>query len=223
MMMEERYRQSSSRGAPTIHRPRGACHARGPTQRRYPLNIEKLSQPEQIAWAAGLFEGEGSMHVRGTLGQRGNAVQLRLGMTDHDVVRRFGAIMGVGRFQLYAPRSTREKPILVWYLYRASDVARVLESLVEYFGVRRTAKALEVMERARQTGPHNARKTHCPKGHLLSGENLIQRRDTIKRQLADGTIKTYSVWHRRCRVCYTAQERNRRRRERGTDPANYRV
>jgi len=42
----------------------------------------------EIAWAAGLFEGEGTLNVyRRSSGKL--QVQVRLGMTDRDVVERF--------------------------------------------------------------------------------------------------------------------------------------
>lgn len=41
---------------------------------------------------------------------------------------------------------------------------------------------------------HHARKTHCPKGHPYSGDNLI-----IRKQQRDGGI------HRTCRTCHNEQ------------------
>jgi hypothetical protein len=55
----------------------------------------------EIAWAAGLFEGEGSItHVYGR-------TQLRIHMTDFEVLERFLEIIGAGR--IYGPYSRKER------------------------------------------------------------------------------------------------------------------
>jgi len=73
-----------------------------------------MATPEEIAWAAGLFEGEGCITMTS-----GHAV-LRLSNTDEWVVRRFAEI--VGRGVVYGPYENRSndhfvrKPFFVWVL-----------------------------------------------------------------------------------------------------------
>lgn len=163
--------------------------------------------PEQLAWAAGLFEGEGCMNAY-PRGKRGSGCQVRLGMTDLDVVQRFAALMECGN--IHAPNHDRwprkqqgHKPLHQWVVYEASQVIRVIEMLLPYFGERRSAKAREVLAVARDIKTANADKTHCPEGHALEGENLML--EPIKRTLADGSVREYTA--RRCKVCRVEQMR----------------
>jgi len=48
-----------------------------------------------IAWATGLFEGEGTMGVFGN-GATGKITTMALVMSDEQTVRRFAAIVGIG-------------------------------------------------------------------------------------------------------------------------------
>ena len=52
--------------------------------------VDMRTTPTDIAWAAGLFEGEGCFTVNGGRGH-GRA---QVAMTDEDVIRRFADIMG---------------------------------------------------------------------------------------------------------------------------------
>jgi len=76
----------------------------------------EVTRAEGIAWAAGVFEGEGCVC------SDGSRVILRVQMTDFDVMARFASIMGFGR--LYGPyeqRNARDghvrKPFWAWVAY----------------------------------------------------------------------------------------------------------
>src|SRR6266478_6444851 len=66
-----------------------------------------------IAWAAGLFEGEGCIH---SPQKRGNkSLQLSLRCTDRDVVEKFYKVLGIGHFHgPYEQMQPTEKPIWAW-------------------------------------------------------------------------------------------------------------
>ena len=66
--------------------------------------LQAAVTPEEMAWAAGLFEGEGSL----ALGQRGN-VRLSIASTDRDVIDRFRAAIGTGRLSSQAPGGNRRR------------------------------------------------------------------------------------------------------------------
>jgi hypothetical protein len=72
------------------------------------MHEERTTQ--HVAWAAGLFEGEGcwNAYVR-----KGGKVQMqvRLEMTDKDVVERFAAIVGCGAIHLSQPGTGGHKPL----------------------------------------------------------------------------------------------------------------
>jgi hypothetical protein len=108
----------------------------------------------EIAWAAGLFEGEGSMVIRPTkaekVQQRFPYVVISLGMCDQDVVERFAELMGYGRVHHY-PRSIanpKHKDIWYWQVARRSDCKRIVEMFLPYLGERRSARAREILAAA---------------------------------------------------------------------------
>ena len=164
-----------------------------------------------MAWAAGLFEGEGCIaaHKRG---KRGSGIQLRLGMTDRDAVQRFAAVVGAGT--IYKPRRKRphEKQLHDWALYESAEVVRVLELLLPWFCERRRAKALEALEIARDISVHKGKKTHCPNGHPYDGDNLRLE-----------PIQGGKYMARRCVTCRRAQERERMRKRLNIPPERWRI
>ncbi len=128
---------------------------------------------DNIAWAAGLFEGEGYCGIRGT--QRQPAVTVQ--MTDEDVVRRFCASVGRGsvRRYHYPPR----KVTWQWSVQGASDVLHVLGLLWGHLGERRQERAYEVIERAARI---NEDRGYCKRGHDLSDPaHLYVHKKTGKR------------------------------------------
>jgi hypothetical protein len=134
-------------------------------------------------------------------------------MTDRDVVERFVAIVGVGKVN--PPRQIRptDKPFHEWAVQNAPDVRAVIALLLPYLGQRRRAMALEVDAAAATIGPHKGQRTHCPKGHPYSGDNLVT--EPIKRGDAEYVA-------RRCKMCRNEQARNRKRVELGITPDRFR-
>jgi hypothetical protein len=61
---------------------------------------------EEVAWAAGLFEGEGCLTI--TSGQP----VMRLNSTDEDAPQRFYEIVGAGKVYGPYPRKPPRKPVL---------------------------------------------------------------------------------------------------------------
>jgi hypothetical protein len=168
---------------------------------------------EEIAWAAGLFEGEGCMHFRGTVGKRGGNAQMRLTMTDSDVVARFAVIMGCGNsYFSHTPvhRARGEKPLYTWVVYTASQIIQCLELLMPWLGDRRRVKAKETIAFAKQIEVHKGSKTHCPQGHPYSGDNLLTETMTVT--AVNGEVRTYT--RRRCKTCRRKQARERKAKAR---------
>lgn len=132
-------------------------------------------------WAAGLFEGEGSIVLR--RGRR--AAQLALGSTDEDVVRRFHEVVGAGI--IYGPVcKPKRKPMWYWACYHRRDVRRILDLLLPFLGRRRSARAAEALRRlpaldeavaasnlvGRLAAARAKRSaTHCKRGHPFTPEN----------------------------------------------------
>jgi len=107
-----------------------------------------------IAWAAGLFEGEGSI-THG--GEPHRKLKLTLKMTDEDVVRSFAGVLGVGR--VYGPYQYKGNRKLVWEWTAVTAQAQAaLERLLPYLHSRRRAKAEAEMAR-RNSGPGKGYRT----------------------------------------------------------------
>lgn len=133
-----------------------------------------MARSTDIAWAAGLFEGEGCTFV-GKTNNRQPRVSIE--MTDEDVVRRFAHIVGRGNVRAYD--RGLNKATWQWSVQSGDDVRVVLGMLWPYFGDRRRAKATEVLERAATIGDGTG---FCKHGHDLSlPEHLYLHVKTGKR------------------------------------------
>ena len=100
----------------------------------------------EIAWLAGLIEGEGSI-VR-ALPDKGNPkgrYLFTLEMTDEDVVRRAQAIFGAGKVRESKTRGIGKLPRWVWRLDNRPDVHRLVTLIYPYLGERRKTRAKEAL------------------------------------------------------------------------------
>jgi hypothetical protein len=170
-----------------------------------------------VAWAAGLFEGEGcwSMYVRKS-GKR--QIHAAIGMTDQDVIERLASIIGFGtvrRSHSAVHVARGDKPLFIWGVYEAERIRELIALFLPYLCARRHAKALEVLDFGRDIRSHNSKATHCPQKHPLSGGNL--QLEPFKHPNG----KEYVA--RRCRKCRTEQSRARARQKLGITPDRYRT
>jgi hypothetical protein len=118
-----------------------------------------LDRSIDIAWAAGLFEGEGCFYV--ALDRRKKVTRATLRMTDKDVVERFARIVGVGCISANPQKQGEpsQKPIWTWSTNKQSDVLRFVDLVEPYLGSRRRAKALELRATLRRLAEQ--REKHC--------------------------------------------------------------
>lgn len=114
-----------------------------------------MDNPIEIAWAAGLFEGEGciTMRTKNWSSKGYGQARLKLVMTDEDVVRKFSAIIGIGTVR----ESDREvkrgyKMQWEWCIGSRAGVSAVLELLYPYLGQRRRNRADEILHHIYGTG-----------------------------------------------------------------------
>jgi len=150
---------------------------------------------EQVIWAAGLYEGEGTIVFtrRTQLGSRGN-VNIRLVTTDEDVIRRFHSAISTGT--VHGPYDHGgTKPHWQWQANGFERTQYVVAMLWQWLGARRRQQAASAMVRARVLDIPNRSKTHCPQGHPYAGENLY----------------LYNGHHRMCMICRRARSLARSR------------
>ena len=124
----------------------------------------------ELAWAAGLFEGEGcfSMSSRGL----GNAKRpsVYIGSTDKDVIDRFHAIVGRGKrsFEFRKGQGSK-KSFYIWRSGAFETFQFIICLFWNWLGIRRRNRAKEILSLVRLVKT-NRIKTHCPKGHTYSKE-----------------------------------------------------
>ena len=100
-----------------------------------------------IVWAAGLFEGEGSICTKQ---QRTNQRVIKIAMTDKDVMQRFVNVIGYGN--LHGPHIWgTNKPIWQWECCKKVEVLRILKMFLPHFGKRRSEKAIEAITHLNET------------------------------------------------------------------------
>jgi hypothetical protein len=83
---------------------------------------------EQVAWAAGLFEGEGWWGPRAK-----TSAEAVLGSTDRDVVDRFASVVGFGSIAT-EKRADGHKTLYRWSASSASQVKSLIELFWPWLG-----------------------------------------------------------------------------------------
>src|SRR5689334_22543771 len=96
----------------------------------------------EIAWAAGLFEGEGSA----TLATRGYHPMLSLSMTDRDVVERFAEVVGIGSVTLKKRGKRHWKDQWMWQAGGIAALNHVIGLFLPWVGERRRTQLLAVLD-----------------------------------------------------------------------------
>ncbi len=112
---------------------------------------------EDLAWAAGLFEGEGCITWRQNTARNGQVYPaLQVKMTDEDRVRRFREVVGVGLVRPHVrPMKSHHKQQWAWKVYSYESCQAVIALLWVWLGPRRRARAVEVLRTAQNTRTRN--------------------------------------------------------------------
>lgn len=146
-----------------------------------------MNSDMQVAWAAGLFEGEGSTGFRRVSTGRAPTTA-RLGMTDLDAVEAFRDAVGVGRIRTER-RPRPHKDLYYWEVSSFEAIESVLMLLRPWLKSRRGVaadEALDYIAASRNRPPKLILGGSCDHGHKLTKDSLFE-----------GTDKT----PRRCRAC----------------------
>lgn len=145
---------------------------------------------EQIAWLAGVYEGEGSCSIRG------RSVRIEIVMTDRDIITRINELCKGGTVRGPITRDPSHKPTYHWGIGGINAV-KFLEAVMPWLGKRRRARAASALEAWNSPGRQTrVGDTLCTYGHELTPEN---------------SYETYGGRGRGCKVC--RKETNKRYRE----------
>lgn len=131
----------------------------------------------ELAWFAGLFEGEGWFGVSysKTVPGAARVVTLGLGSTDEDVIERIHALMGGTRKSRRIPnhRIATAKPFWTWQLAKREEVKRVVPMLMPWFSARRSQQAETAMDALAVWEQEIARRRdHCKRGHRYDRDGV---------------------------------------------------
>jgi hypothetical protein len=95
----------------------------------------------ELAWAAGLFEGEGSIYAEPKNGR--HYLRFCLSTTDKDVIDRFAAVMECGK--VYGPYAGTNKQRYDWRTKNHGDAVRAATLLWPWLGERREKQLQSAM------------------------------------------------------------------------------
>lgn len=130
-----------------------------------------------VAWLAGLLEGEGTFYVNYTNARRYNYPKIAVNMTDQDVIARAAALFGTSIYTM--PMYTEGKQ--QWKAQCSGErAARWMRRLRPYLGERRGAKVDEILAAYDQREPAQikrrrscqlaaAARAHDASGRFVSG------------------------------------------------------
>lgn len=105
-----------------------------------------MSRETDIAWAAGLFEGEGCFSFSHSSSRRTKTPRMSLVTTDLDVLEKFAGIMGIGGIHPLKQQEGQRKPQYMWVANRGKDFEYGFELLRGHLGKRRLDRGLEIVE-----------------------------------------------------------------------------
>jgi len=107
-----------------------------------------VSQKQRVAWAAGVFEGEGSVYIRRFVRGKNRTEHLhggfRVQMTDRDVLERIQEATGVGRINPCEPTGFGSKSSWAWQVQNREAFEHVANLFRPYLSERRRARLTEV-------------------------------------------------------------------------------
>lgn len=114
------------------------CSLAGVTYRQ----LDSPTVAENIAWAAGLWEGEGSLFWH----TANNGPRMQMSSTDLDVLERFLAVVECGRvYGPYVKAAPARLPRYDWITGGQVKTRRLCAAFWPFLGQRRRAKVVEVL------------------------------------------------------------------------------
>lgn len=108
---------------------------------------------EQLAWAAGIFEGEGCISLLRRRSPRSDihSVMVSMYMTDRDVIERFSEIVSIGHLTHGPFKKDTNLLGHVWQTGKFEHAQALIALLWPWLGDRRRARAVEVLQATHNT------------------------------------------------------------------------
>lgn len=157
-----------------------------------------IDRPE-LAWAAGLFEGEGCISLSRPKNSKNSAYPTAaIGMTDKEPIERFFRAVSIGRLQGPYKKSGSRKDVWEWRAHGLEQVEQVLALFWRYLSPRRKARAAEVIGGTRYPGRARGERSGTA---LLTeaGVREIRERfgggETLSSIAKDFPLDTKNIWH----------------------------
>lgn len=107
----------------------------------------------QVAWAAGILEGEGCFSIfhRKTAKWNHKTVAIHCEMADEDVIRKLQSVFDVGTVLIRENNKTRadtrpRKKTWIWSVQNHAGIKKVCEAVLPHMCERRTSKIKELLE-----------------------------------------------------------------------------
>lgn len=104
-------------------------------------------EKHEVAWLAGIIEGEGSLHVEGYNDPARTVVKGRIvvNMTDKDVIESLHFITGVGTVREVKVQENRKR-LWLWSVAARRDVIYIVNLIYPFLHARRKEQADKVLE-----------------------------------------------------------------------------
>jgi hypothetical protein len=126
----------------------------------YTISLGERMNKEEIAWLAGIYEGEGSCSIT-----TGRAIRIDITMTDEDIVNRIQLVTGLGSVRTVAQRSENHKQAWCWSV-GSKDAVNFLEAVLPWLGERRSRRARDAVTNWKTNRKQSTHlDTMCVKGH----------------------------------------------------------
>lgn len=129
---------------------------------------------QDIAWAAGFLEGEGSFTRRGT------TIFIVASQVESAPVEKLARLFG-GVIRVYRHRNPKHSPFHRWHVQSAT-ARGLMMSIYGLMSPKRRRQIVAALSDWRARGRAESFRTHCPQGHEYTDENTYLNRTTNGRQ-----------------------------------------
>lgn len=101
--------------------------------------------PQDLAWLAGLYEGEGCLVRKHDTRNDTVSWELSISSTDEDVIRRAHAVARVGSINFIKRQKPHWSDKYRWRVSKRDHIARVINEIIDQLGIRRRVRVEEFL------------------------------------------------------------------------------